>query len=229
MLVWDARILAYWAEKLGVNAQIFAQAGISVHFDTDRDHRVLVYTHGDCIIVRVPQRRQIALSAPLPPSLGDEALAEWLQTPLTFLWRDFIYYADTPMPGDAAHPQVRQLFPSDEASLKALQSQCDAGELEMSEINISDVMPLGYFEGETLIGAASLLQKADAIFDIGVLTHPAYRGRNIGTTLTRHLRNYLAGRGEIAQYMTADINVGSRRIAEKCGFQRFMVEVGYAC
>lgn len=79
-----------------------------------------------------------------------------------------------------------------------------------------------------LAGAASLLyEDAEAIADIGVLVHPAYRGQGIAQAIVQHLSNLGVAQGRTIQYTTMANNFGSVRTAEKSGFKLLLIEDGF--
>jgi GNAT superfamily N-acetyltransferase len=218
----DPRILQHWARTLKVSPGTFLAPNLIVYFDMDEEDRLIVYSAGDTRVLFVPPRFQ----AHGQPDRAD-ALAEWLGVPLSLRWRDYVYYAQQPQSAAAA-PEIRALGPEDTARLADLQARCSARELELAQICMDDLSVTGWFAGEQLVGVASLLQTDADIYDIGVLTHPEFRGQGIGVKLTTCLRNAVTGRGDIAQYTTMDSNRGSVRVAEKCGFDLFVIEEGYA-
>ncbi len=224
MTSWDQRILQYWADTLRVEPEAFHQASLIVRFEMEADDQIILYTAGETKLIFVPPHFETAVKSALTDV---QALPEWLGAPLSLKWRDFYYYVSTPQPASASPKQMRMLQPEDAALLTALQAQCTERELELAEISIEDPLVVGYFEGDQLVGVASLLQTTVEIFDIGVLTHPAYRGQNVGVKLTTFLRSAVTERGHVAQYTTMESNQGSVRVAEKCGFGRFLVEEGF--
>jgi ribosomal protein S18 acetylase RimI-like enzyme len=225
---WDARIISHWSEELGVDAAVFEKRGVVARAGRDESESLKVYSIGGVQVVVVPTAfvSKLPDARELLPHV--EALAARLNVTLTLTWRDFVYYATTPLDEVIEPERLRSLTPDDAPLLADLQGACTPDEVEISIISIDDLYPTGYFEGKRLVGVASVLDKGHEIEDIGVLTHPDYRGRGIGSTLTRYLRNHIAQRGNVAQYITMERNRGSVGIAEKCQFRRFVVEEGYS-
>jgi ribosomal protein S18 acetylase RimI-like enzyme len=227
MVTWDARIIRHWAEQLQVGGDVFQKTGLALRFAPGSDDQLVTYDFGDlriaCLTSRYAERFGSA------PFTGDtlDALAQHLGISLTLAWRDFIYYATRPAAPPYVADGVRALTSDDGARLAALQAQCSESELQLSEISIDDPVIIGCFSGEELAGVASLLERAHDIYDIGVLTHPAHRGRNIAAALTARLRNDLTEDGKVAQYITMESNHGSVRVAEKCQFPLRVVEEGF--
>lgn len=226
---WDERILRHWAKMLHADAEIFSRGGFIAHYVTEPDDYVVVYAIDDAQIVTVPRRFEEAVQdKPLPESADAAALSAWLNVALEHTYRDHTYYATTPLPEQPAMQNIRLLAAGDAALLDALQAECSEEELALSQITIEDPLISGYFDGDRLVGVGSLLDKGGDIFDIGVLTHPAHRGKSIAATLAAHLRNAVVGRGHVAQYITMESNRGSVGVARKCDFALFANEAGYA-
>jgi RimJ/RimL family protein N-acetyltransferase len=228
MATWDARILRHWAEQLKVDADIFNQSGLVLRFSPGSDEQLVVYTFGELKMAFLTGRYTGRFQSTRFEGDTLPALAQHLQIDLTLAWRYFIYYATSPSEPPFVMDSVRALTAADAPLLARLQAQCTADELKLSEISIDDPAIIGCFTGDELAGVASLLERPYDIYDIGVLTHPAHRGRHIAAALTAQLRNDLTGRGKVAQYITMEANRGSVRVAEKCHFTHLVIEEGYA-
>lgn len=223
----DPRILQHWAETLRVDVGVLSQPGLVVRIWPETDAHLIVYAIGSTLIASLPQQYEAALHQAGGHVHTLEALIHHLGVMATLAWRDFIYYATTTL--DAALPldRIRVLTRDDDALLTDLQAQCTADERDLSEISIADPLVVGWFDGDRLAGVGSLLERQHDIDDIGVITHPAYRGRQIAAQLTVYLRNDIVRRGKVAQYITMETNRGSVRVAEKAQFDRFVIEAGY--
>ncbi len=228
MTTWDNRILNAWAQRLGVDVQRFRASGFTVQATVPEEHLVYRCTIGDVQIAGIPKRFAQALAHTATDGLGDfEALSAWLASPLHLEERDFTYYATTPLVNDFAVSNTRALSAADSALMDDLKSACTEAELEASLVGIDDVMVFGYLHEGQLVGASSMLDWGNGIFDIGILTHPAYRGKQIGAALVTALSNAAIEQGHVVQYRVTEQNIGSLRIAEKCGFRRFSVMEEY--
>jgi len=122
---------------------------------------------------------------------------------------------------------IRPLGAADAALLDALKDACMPQEREVSLITIDDPLVVGYFEDGVLLGVASLLEKSRTIVDIGILTHPQYRGLKIAKRLTRDLRDRALAQGKIVQYIYQEANIASKSVAQAVGFELFLIEEGY--
>jgi GNAT superfamily N-acetyltransferase len=223
---WDGRIVRHWAAELGTGESAFSGSAFTGLVQKDRQDTVLVFTCGVAHIVFIPKRYEPLLNTP-PAEITVEGLSNWLGTPLEPAWSDVLAYATTPSPAPALPIPARWMSPSDSSALELLKAACTAYELALAQITMEDPLIVGCFSGELLVGVASTLDVSADIADIGVLTHPRWRGRGIAAGLAGLLRNTVVEQGRVAQYTTMLSNRGSVRTAEKAGFDVFLVEEGY--
>lgn len=226
MTDWDSRILQYWAAELGANEAAFTQYGVTVLATQDRPDVLVVYACDDARIVLVPRRFAARLAA-APGVATPDALGHWLGMTLEPRWSDMIAYATTPVPETDVPGPTRPLTHRDTAAFDRLREACTSHERALAQITLDDPLVVGCFDGATLVGVASTLDINADIADIGVLTHPEWRGRGIAVGLTVMLRNTVVKRGRVAQYTTMVSNHGSVRTAQKAGFAVFLQEQGY--
>lgn len=88
-----------------------------------------------------------------------------------------------------------------------------------------DVLGVGAYEGERLIGFAACSADADEMWQIGVDVLPDYRRNGIASALTSRLAKEILDRGKVPFYCTAWSNVRSVRNAIKCGIIPSWVEM----
>lgn len=228
MAEWDNRILNAWAERLGVDAHHFNTRGFRVQATHPETYQVYWCAIGEMHIAGIPKRFASALAQTGAQTLDNfAAVAAWLNSPLHFECRDFTYYASEALTNPFAVSHIRALSAADSALLHDLKSACTESELEMSSVSLEDAMVFGCLHEGRLVGAASMLDWGGGIYDVGVLTHPAYRGQHIGAALVTALSNAAMAQGYVVQYRADERNIGSWRLAEKCGFRRFSVMEEY--
>jgi RimJ/RimL family protein N-acetyltransferase len=61
----------------------------------------------------------------------------------------------------------------------------------------------------------------ERLLHVGILTHPAYRGRGYGTAVVSAMTTYGLTAGALVQYRALAANVASVAIAQALGFGRF--------
>lgn len=81
-----------------------------------------------------------------------------------------------------------------------------------------DVLGVGAYDGEKLIGLAACSADCDAMWQIGVDVLPEYRRQGIASSLTSRLALEILARGRVPFYCCAWSNIRSARNAIKSGF-----------
>ena len=88
-----------------------------------------------------------------------------------------------------------------------------------------DVLGVGAFDGETLVGLAACSADCDTMWQIGIDVLPAYRRQGLASALTSRLAIEILSRGKVPFYCAAWSNVKSVRNAIKSGFRPAWVEM----
>ena len=88
-----------------------------------------------------------------------------------------------------------------------------------------DVLGVGAYDGERLVGLAACSADCDTMWQIGVDVLPDYRRRGIASALTVRLALEIVSRGKVPFYCAAWSNVKSVRNAIKSGFRPVWVEM----
>lgn len=88
-----------------------------------------------------------------------------------------------------------------------------------------DVLGVGAYDGDTLVGFAACSADCDDMWQIGVDVLPPYRRQGIAAALTSRLALEILKRGKVPFYCAAWCNLKSVRNAYKCGFRPAWVEV----
>ena len=88
-----------------------------------------------------------------------------------------------------------------------------------------DVLGIGAYDGERLIGLAGCSADCDTMWQIGVDVLPAYRRKGIASTLTSQLALEIIKRDKVPFYCCAWSNIKSARNAIKSGFRPAWVEM----
>lgn len=87
-----------------------------------------------------------------------------------------------------------------------------------------DVLAVGAYEGDRLVGLAGCSADCDAMWQIGVNVLPSHRHHGVGSALTRKLAMETLKRGKVPFYCCAWPNMGSARNAMHSGFRPAWVE-----
>lgn len=88
-----------------------------------------------------------------------------------------------------------------------------------------DVLGVGAYDGDQLIGLAGCSADCDDMWQIGIDVLPAYRRQGIASALTSRLAREILRRGKVPFYCSAWSNIPSVRNAVKSGFIPSWVEM----
>jgi GNAT superfamily N-acetyltransferase len=88
-----------------------------------------------------------------------------------------------------------------------------------------DVLGVGAYDGDKLVGLAGCSADCDTMWQIGVDVLPEYRRQGIAAAVTSHLAVEILNRGKVPFYCAAWSNLKSVRNAIKCGFRPAWVEL----
>lgn len=89
----------------------------------------------------------------------------------------------------------------------------------------SDIMAVGAYDGEKLIGLAGCSADCENMYQIGVDVLPEYRRKGIAAAVTSRLALEILALGKVPFYCAAWSNLKSVRNAIKCGFRPAWVEL----
>lgn len=88
-----------------------------------------------------------------------------------------------------------------------------------------DVLGVGAYVGDKLVGLAGCSADCERMWQIGVDVLPEYRKRGIAAAITSRLAVEILKRGKVPFYCSAWSNIRSVRTAVKCGFIPAWVEM----
>ncbi|MBR5230873.1 MAG: GNAT family N-acetyltransferase [Clostridia bacterium] len=88
-----------------------------------------------------------------------------------------------------------------------------------------DVLAVGAYDRDKLIGLAGCSKDCDTMWQIGVDVLPAYRKQGVAAAVTSHLALEIIRHGKVPFYCAAWSNIKSVRNALKCGFRPAWVEI----
>ena len=88
-----------------------------------------------------------------------------------------------------------------------------------------DVLGVGAYDGERLVGLAGCSADCDTMWQIGIDVLPEYRRQGIASALTSRLAIEILNRGKVPFYCAAWCNIRSVRNAIRSGFRPAWVEM----
>lgn len=119
--------------------------------------------------------------------------------------------------------ELRRLTLEDAGRMQALHQVCSPAEVDAGFVEVDHLIAFGcLIEGQ--LAAASSGFESRGFMDIGVLTHPAYRGRGLGKAAVRALCAWSIENGTIAQYRCDATNTASANQARSLNFRLYVME-----
>ena len=88
-----------------------------------------------------------------------------------------------------------------------------------------DIMGVGAYDGDKLIGLAACSADCDEMYQIGIDVLPEYRRRGVASALTSRLAKRIIEAGKVPFYCAAWSNIASVKNAIKSGFRPAWVEL----
>jgi GNAT superfamily N-acetyltransferase len=116
---------------------------------------------------------------------------------------------------------TRRLGGHDLPALRELAAACGPTAWAHSGIDPARPPVYGCYAGRTLAAAGMLEPWGERLLHVGIVTHPANRGRGYGTATVSAMTADGLAEGRVVQYRTLQANLPSVAIASKLGFQRF--------
>jgi GNAT superfamily N-acetyltransferase len=130
-------------------------------------------------------------------------------------------------------PDLNALRPLDCPYEMRLLTQADFADLYLpawsnalcEKRKLLDVLGVGAYDGDTLVGLAGCSADCDTMWQIGIDVLPAYRRQGIASALTSRLAIEILDRGKVPFYCAAWCNIRSVRNAIRSGFRPAWVEM----
>jgi len=120
---------------------------------------------------------------------------------------------------------VRFLDADDDVALHRLAQACSETEWEHSGIHFDRPPVYGCLRGDEILAAAGYELWGERLAHIGVVTHPAHRGRGCGKAVVSAIAANALREGLVPQYRTLESNTASVAIARSVGFQEYAVTI----
>jgi GNAT superfamily N-acetyltransferase len=223
-------VVAFWAAQLGCSEVQLAQPSTSVVCNGPE----LASYRGATVVFR-PPACVLAVPAdwydPVASKIGQRPPAEVFDVILLrqvfgaavdqVIGPAWLGYADTSDLRPAPTLGTRLLTDQDLAALERLATACGPTAWEHSGINPARPPVFGCFAGDRLAAAGMLERWGDRLLQVGIVTHPGYRGRGYGKAVVSAMTAHGLAAGGVMQYRTLQANLPSVGIAQALGFRRF--------
>jgi GNAT superfamily N-acetyltransferase len=222
------KVDAFWALYFGCTRQEFAgaQTIVVAHAALQGYDGALAFRHADGLIVSVP------------PSVPELERAKLRQAPPAgafdpkFLGKVFVVSTDRVTgPGwvGIVDPQDFQPVPSaarllgdaDEGAMRKLAEAC--GEVAWHRSTMLQIrQPLfGLFQGPDLLAASGYVVMGSVLAYIGVIAHPAHRGKGFAKMVVSSAVAEAFRHGLVAQLRTTQANESAVALAQSIGFRHY--------
>ena len=222
------KVDAYWASYFGVSVADFTGSRTLAvrHNELAGFDGALVFRHGSACVVSVPDStpeiERSKLRAASPAEVFDPK----------FLAKVFVISTDK-VHGPAwigiadrgdfksAKSTARILGDADEPAIEKLAEGC--GELDWKHSKLIQVRkPLfGLFVGQDLVAVSGYVVLGNVLAYIGVITHPAHRGKGYAKAVVSSAVADVFSKGYAAQWRTLESNEGAIALAKTMGFQPY--------
>jgi GNAT superfamily N-acetyltransferase len=230
MIAADAlkKVDAYWASYFGIPDKDFTSPKTIVvpHSTLAGYDGALVFRHDGTCIVSVPESvpdiERTKLRALKPAEAFDpKALAKVFVINSDKVagpaWLGIADRADF----KCSKSSARILGDSDEEAVQKLAEGC--GELAWKQSKLLQVRkPLfGLFSGKDLVAVSGYIVLGNILAYIGVITHPAHRGKGHAKAVVSSAVADAFSKGFVAQWRTPEANEGAVSLAKAMGFQHY--------
>ena len=204
------------------------QAGTTIMLDEERDPDAsqIIWTFDKHVIIRThPQfEEQFKALIEAGQALSIGQIVENLDVTVREEQQDMLYsITEADFILHTTDFTVRQLTEDDATAFDSFMAQCTERDKAFAQVKLDDEKIFAVLDGERIIAVASSLVWHGFV-DIGVLTDPAYRGQGAGKAVVASIvQHYLQNKADKRplSYRHETGNIGSGKIAEAVGWQRF--------
>jgi len=215
------RIAHAWAKRLGCAAELFSEPGTHVIPAPPGARRLYLLARPGTLLLQ-GETGVAALLAEAPRGADGLPTPESVETRLGARLERSVgparlgYRSHAPEP-PAARGEVRRLAGADGTALARLRAAVRDEEWEHAGLDHAEEPLHGVFADGRLLAAAGF-ERQGAVAHLGVLTHPAARGRGLGTWAVAAAAGAAEAAGLLLQYQTLVSNRPSVRISTRLGF-----------
>lgn len=202
----------YWRDALGWTAR----SGVTVVPQLPGPQGIYVLAIGNRACVAAPsdvdchgaQLRQV-----MDPGWWDARLGERVER---IVGPSVHHYLD-----DTRGLPITDVRPIPAAALEPLRESCPPPEWYEGGFGDETAEYFGAVRGGRLVAAANLTWWKGGLTDVGVLTHPRFRGRGLGKAVAATAARQAISRSGVARYRALETNYASRAIARRLGFVEY--------
>jgi GNAT superfamily N-acetyltransferase len=223
------RIDATWAAFFGLSSPAFLLPGIQVvaHHQLVDYQGVWLFRHHASLCLSVPpdsvKSIQAVVRAYTVESLFSETGIRALLGPRIerIIGPAYQGHVERPQFRSAPHPGVRVLSRADHVALQQLADACEVDAWEHAGIAFDEPHVFGCVADDRVVAVARYRPAWEEAVSIGVVTHPAYRGRGYGRAVVSAATAQALEAGFIVLYQTLLANAPSVDLATGLGYQPY--------
>jgi GNAT superfamily N-acetyltransferase len=222
------KVDGYWASYFGCSVADLNGPGTKVftHVALATYDGALVFRHGPGCIVSVPEStpeiERSKLRAGTPAEVFEAG----------FLARSFVIDRDK-VTGPAwvgvadrtgfraAKSDARALTEGDEAAIRELAEGCGEAAWKQSKLALDRQTNFGLFVGGKLVAASGYLNMGGLLAYIGVVTHPAHRGKGYAKSAVSACMSAALDKGLFPMWRTLQANETAVLLAGSMGFEQY--------
>lgn len=157
----------------------------------------------------------------VPAALADELVAPIASAAgaASVRMRDDIYHVLRRPAPSSALPSARLLTPADRGLVESASTDLIGGDSDRLLATIEDGHVAGSIEDDALVGLAHTFATSPKHADIGVVTHPNWRGMGHATAVSALVARAIQDDGRIPVWSCGGPNIASLRTAARIGFE----------
>jgi GNAT superfamily N-acetyltransferase len=117
--------------------------------------------------------------------------------------------------------EVKQIDDSYKEQFDIFQSELTEGDKEAGFVELDHIAIFVALDKDKIVSASSIINYGP-FKDIGVITHPAYRKKNLGAAVVKKATEWCFENDVIPLYRCEVKNIGSLNIAKKIGYEKYI-------
>ena len=117
--------------------------------------------------------------------------------------------------------EVKKIDDSYKEQFDIFQSELTEGDKEAGFVELDHIAIFAAFDKDKIVSASSIINYGP-FKDIGVITHPAYRKKNLGAAVVKKATEWCFENDVIPLYRCEVKNIGSLNIAKKIGYEKYI-------
>ena len=224
-------IESYWASSLGCRVEELRAPGSLViphGAALSEYHGVYVVRRGPSHVVSAPRCLCDEASAFMadrePDAVFDpqflaELLGDAVERIIGPAWLGYVE-SDGFRPADVGG--VRLLGDDDDPALRRLAAACGEEDWAYSGVRIGKPPVFGRFAEGELMAAGAPIERGQGLLDVGIVTHPAQRGKGHGRAVASAVTAHGLQRQPFMQYQTLHANAPALTIALSLGYEHLI-------